>query len=57
MPNVEILSLVLNAVQSPKPPNIKFALPVNVSTNWPIVILDGIAWGLIIISGLKPSFV
>ena len=38
--------LFINAVQSPVAPYIADALPVIVSTNWPIVIRDGIAWGL-----------
>ena len=46
--------LLLNAVQSPNPPNIAQPLPINVSTNCPIVILLGNACGLIIKSGLIP---
>ena len=49
--------LFIKAVQSPKPPYKQHALPINVSTNCPIVIRDGNAWGLIIISGFKPSSV
>ena len=49
--------LFTKAVQSPKPPYIAHAFPVTVSTNWPIVIRLGKAWGFIIISGLIPSCV
>ena len=33
------------------------SFPPSVSTNWPIVILDGMAWGLIMTSGTTPSTV
>ena len=49
--------LLTNAVQSPYPPVFTQALPINVSTNWPIVILDGNACGFTIISGRMPSSV
>ena len=43
-PNTPIFDpLLLNAVQSPKPPTIAHALPVTHSTNCPMVIRDGIA--------------
>ena len=49
--------LFLKAVQSPNPPIIEHALPNKLSTNCPIVIRDGIACGLIMISGRIPSSV
>ena len=49
--------LFTNAVQSPVAPYIADALPVIVSTNCPMVIREGIAWGLIIKSGRIPSAV
>ena len=45
----------MKAVQSPNPPYIKQAFPIKASTSWPIVIRDGIACGLMIISGRMPS--
>src|SRR5205807_4278472 len=37
--------------------HLRRGLSPYVSTNWPIVILDGMAWGLIITSGTTPSTV
>ena len=55
-PNTPILEpSLLNAVQSPNAPYCAQAFPVIHSTNCPIVIRDGSACGLIIISGLRPS--
>ena len=57
-PNTPIFCpLLTKAVQSPKPPLITHALPISVSISCPMVIRDGIACGLIIISGFNPSFV
>ena len=47
--------MLLNAVQSVNPPYIEDAFPTIHSTKCPIVIRDGIACGLIIISGRTPS--
>ena len=50
-------SVSSKAVQLAKEPLISDAFPVIVSINWPIVILLGIACGLIMISGFSPDSV
>ena len=51
------MSRLPKLVPSPNNPNSNNTLPSSVSFNCPIVIRDGIACGLIIISGRRPSFV
>ena len=55
--NADLSPLFIKAVQSPNPPKIEHAFPITVSTNCPMVIRDGMACGLIMISGRIPSSV
>ena len=45
----------LKLVPSPNNPSSSSTIPKRVSLSWPIVMREGIACGLIIISGLLPS--
>ena len=48
--------IVLNVSPYPLFPTFKHIFPCNISNNYPIVILDGNAFGFIITSGITPFY-
>ena len=56
LPNASVFApFMVKAVQSPNPPSMVTALPITDSNNCPMVMRDGTACGLMMISGTVPS--